>query len=110
SRYGGIVLQDLWYDAAGAAPVIGSRGQTTQMGWKHFGYTTRVPFGVGLGIIPWNAGLFTFMIKAAYALAAGNTIVIKPSKPASVASIRYVAIISKVLPLGSENVTSSKGG
>src|SRR5699024_5627958 len=43
SRYGGIVLQDLWYDAAGAAPVIGSRGQTTQMGWNHFGYTTRVP-------------------------------------------------------------------
>lgn len=110
SRYGGIVLQDLWYDAAGAAPVIGSRGQTTQMGWNHFGYTTRVPFGVVLGIIPWNAGLFTFTIKAAYALAAGNTIVIKPSEQASVASLRYGEILSKVLPPGVVNVISGLGG
>ena len=109
SRYSGIVLQHLWHDAAGAAPIIGSQGRTVQMGMQNFGYTLRVPYGVVLGIIPWNAGLFTFTIKAAYALAAGNTIIIKPSEQASVASLRYGEILSEVLPPGVVNVISGLG-
>lgn len=109
SGYAGIILQKLWYDAAGAAPIVGSQGKTTQMGMGNFGYTLRVPYGVVLGIIPWNAGLFTFTIKAAYALAAGNTVIIKPSEQASVALLRYGEILSKVLPPGVVNVISGLG-
>src|SRR5699024_9009734 len=59
--------------------------------------------------IQWNEGLITFNIKAAYDLAAGNTIVIKPSEQASGASLRYGEILSKVLPPGVVNVISGLG-
>jgi aldehyde dehydrogenase (NAD+) len=40
----------------------------------------RVPFGV-VGVIgPWNYPIFTPMGSIAYALAAGNTVVFKPSE------------------------------
>lgn len=108
-QYLTIVLKQLWYDAAGAASLVGSQGQTVQMGSGTFGYTLREPLGVVLGILPWNAPLFTFTIKAAYALAAGNTVVIKPSEHAAVASLRYGEILSEILPAGVINVISGLG-
>src|SRR5699024_1217218 len=108
-RYTGIVLKQIWHDAAGAAPIVGSQGKTTQMGMGNFGYTLRVPYGGVLGIIPWNAGLFTFTMKAAYALAAGNTVIIKPSEHAAVASLRYGEILAEYLPPGVVNVISGLG-
>lgn len=108
-QYLSIVLKQLWYDAAGAAALVGSQGKTVQMGTDNFGYTLRRPFGVVLGILPWNAPLFTFTIKAAYALAAGNTVIIKPSEHAAVASLRYGELLSKILPPGVINVISGLG-
>src|SRR5699024_11904496 len=61
------VLRQIWYDAAGAAPLVGGQGRTVQMGTDNFGFTLRKPYGVVLGILPSNAPLFTFTIKAAYA-------------------------------------------
>src|SRR5699024_10668275 len=69
----------------------------------------RVPYGVVLGILPWNAGLFSFTIKAAYALAAGNTVVMKPSELAAAASLRYGEILASILPPGVVNVISGLG-
>lgn len=108
-QYLTIVLKQLWYDAAGAASLVGSQGKTAQLGSGSFGYTLREPLGVVLAILPWNAPLFTFTIKAAYALAAGNTVVIKPSEHAAVASLRYGEILSKILPPGVINVISGLG-
>ncbi|GGJ73941.1 aldehyde dehydrogenase family protein [Virgibacillus salexigens] len=108
-QYLTIVLKQIWYDAAGSASLIGGKGETVQLGTSSFGYTLREPFGVVLGILPWNAPLFTFTIKAAYALAAGNTVVIKPSEHAAVASLRYGEILAEVLPLGVINVISGLG-
>lgn len=102
------VLKQIWYDAAGAANVA-SRGETIPLGPTSFGYTIREPLGVVLGIIPWNAPLFTFTLKAAYALAAGNTVIIKPSELAAVGSLRYGEIISEILPPGVLNVISGLG-
>lgn len=101
-------LTSIWYDAAGATS-IGSRGETTQLGPGTVGYTLREPLGVVVGIIPWNAPLFTFSIKAAYALAAGNTVIIKPSELAAVSSLRLGEIIQKILPPGVLNVISGYG-
>ncbi|GAB4074006.1 hypothetical protein GCM10028778_15090 [Barrientosiimonas marina] len=53
--------------------------------------------------------MFTFTIKAAYALAAGNTVIIKPSELAAVASLRYGEILSDILPPGVINVISGLG-
>lgn len=108
-QYLNMVLQQIWYDAAGAAPIVGGQGKTVQMGAGNFGYTRRVPYGVVLGILPWNAGLFSFTIKAAYALAAGNTVVIKPSELAAAASLRYGEILADILPPGVVNVVSGLG-
>ncbi|MFP7296475.1 aldehyde dehydrogenase family protein [Neobacillus niacini] len=102
------VLTQIWYDAAGAASVA-SRGETIPLGPTSFGYTIREPLGVVLGIIPWNSPLFTFTIKAAYALAAGNTVIIKPSELAAVSSLRYGELLSKILPPGVLNVISGLG-
>lgn len=81
------VLRQLWQDAAGAAAAA-ARGETVQISPTSLGYTIREPLGVVVGIIPWNSPLFTFTIKAAYALAAGNTVIIKPSEAAAVSSLR----------------------
>ncbi|WP_026575799.1 aldehyde dehydrogenase family protein [Bacillus sp. UNC438CL73TsuS30] len=102
------VLTSIWHDAAGAAAVA-SRGETVQLDSKSFGYTLREPLGVVVGILPWNAPLFTFTIKAAYALAAGNTVIIKPSELASVSSLRYGEILNTILPPGVLNVVSGDG-
>lgn len=101
-------LTSIWYDAAGATS-LGSRGETTQLGSSTVGYTLREPLGVVVGIIPWNSPLFTFTIKAAYALAAGNTVIIKPSELAAVSSLRYGEIMQEILPPGVLNVISGYG-
>ena len=109
-RYLAIVLKQIWHDAAGSAATLGSQGRTVQMTVPgNFGFTVRKPYGVVVGILPWNAPLFTFTIKAAYALAAGNTVVIKPSESAAAASLRYGELIAKILPPGVLNVISGSG-
>ncbi|WP_154663497.1 aldehyde dehydrogenase family protein [Neobacillus dielmonensis] len=109
SIYGLIpVLKQIWYDAAGAATVA-CKGETVPLGPTSFGYTIREPLGVVLGIIPWNAPLFTFTVKAAYALAAGNTVIIKPSELAAVGPLRYGEILAEILPPGVLNVISGLG-
>lgn len=102
------VLKQLWADAAGATAVA-SRGETVPVGPTSFGYTLREPLGVVVGIAPWNAPLFTFTIKAAYALAAGNTVVIKPSEQAAVSSLRYAELLNEILPPGVVNVVCGSG-
>ncbi len=102
------ILTSIWYDAAGATS-LGSRGETTQLGPSAMGYTMREPLGVVVGIIPWNSPLFTFTMKAAYALAAGNTVIIKPSELAAVSSLRYAELMQEILPQGVLNVISGYG-
>lgn len=62
---------------AGAVSVFG--GQTLPVARGGFDFTLREPLGVAAAIVPWN---FPFPIacwKAAPALAAGNTVVLKPA-------------------------------
>lgn len=109
TKYGLIpVLVGMWHDAASAA-ILGSKGETVQLGKKTVGYTIREPYGVVVGIIPWNSALWTFTIKAAYALAGGNTVIIKPSELAAAAPLRYGEIIQSILPPGVLNVISGTG-
>lgn len=103
------VLKQIWYDAAGVAFAIGSQGRTVQLEEGSFGYTLRKPYGVVVGILPWNAPLFSFTIKAAYSIAAGNTAIMKPSEDATVGSLRYGELLSKILPKGVVNVISGSG-
>jgi acyl-CoA reductase-like NAD-dependent aldehyde dehydrogenase len=59
------------------------------------------PLGVVAAIVPWNSALYVAAMKAAPALAAGNTIVFKPSPDVPLAALRLGEILREVFPAGS---------
>jgi len=71
------------------------------------GYTSSVrrePLGVVAQITPWNYPLMMAIWKVAPALAAGNTIVIKPADTTPWSTMRLVELAQEVLPPGVLNV------
>ncbi|KFY72131.1 hypothetical protein V499_07702 [Pseudogymnoascus sp. VKM F-103] len=72
--------------------------------------TLRQPFGVVAAIIPWNVPLIAFAGKAAPALAAGNTVVLKSSEKAPLTSLKLAGLaIEAGFPPGVLNVLSGHG-
>lgn len=68
-------------------------------------YTLREPLGVVGIITPWNSPLYLTLFYAAPALAAGNTVVIKPSEVASGGVLEFAALAESVgFPPGVLNV------
>jgi len=76
-----------------------------------FGYTRREPFGVVAAIVPWNFPLALACTKCAPALAAGNSVVLKPSSisPRSALELGRIALDAG-LPPGALNVITGPGG
>ena len=72
-------------------------------------YTIREPLGVVGAIIPWNSPLITSANKLAPALAAGNTVVMKPSEFASASVVELALALTEILPAGVVNVVSGFG-
>jgi acyl-CoA reductase-like NAD-dependent aldehyde dehydrogenase len=72
-------------------------------------YTVREPLGVVAALIPWNSPLITLANKVAPALAAGNTLVIKPSEYASASVLEFVAMVQDHVPAGTLNVVTGFG-
>ncbi|TRW45817.1 aldehyde dehydrogenase family protein [Georgenia yuyongxinii] len=62
--------------------------------------TVREPFGVVAGIIPFNWPPIHLGGKVAPALAAGNTVVLKPGEQAPLTILRMVEILDDILPGG----------
>ena len=60
-----------------------------------FAFTRREPIGVVACIVPWNSPLLLLTWKLAAALAAGNTVVIKPSEHASASTLAFVELFEK---------------
>src|SRR5881392_3623523 len=75
----------------------------------HMVLTLREPVGVVGAVIPWNAPLVLFAQKVAPALAAGCTVVLKPSEYATFAVLRLAQLINGVLPGGVLNVVTGPG-
>jgi len=67
------------------------------------------PIGVVGQIIPWNFPLLMAAWKIAPALAAGNCIVIKPSKETSISLVELGRILNDVLPAGVVNILTGSG-
>ncbi|WP_460415653.1 aldehyde dehydrogenase [Pseudomonas sp. microsymbiont 2] len=75
-----------------------------------FAYTVHEPIGVVAGIIPWNSPLYLTAIKLAPALAAGNTIVLKPSEHASATILELARLALEAgFPAGVVNVVTGYG-
>ncbi|MFA5200014.1 MAG: aldehyde dehydrogenase family protein [Candidatus Omnitrophota bacterium] len=70
----------------------------------------REPMGVVLLIIPWNYPLLIACWKLAQALAAGNTVILKPSSLTPLSVLELAKIIHKIgLPPGVLNVINGSG-
>lgn len=75
-----------------------------------FAYTRYEPIGVVAAITAWNSPLMLATWKMAPALAAGNTIVLKPSEHASASSLALAKLIEEAgFPPGVVNVVTGFG-
>src|SRR5690606_4560061 len=73
-------------------------------------YTLRAPLGVVATISPWNLPLYLFTWKIAPALAAGNTVVAKPSEITPVTAAMLATLSAEAgLPAGVLNVVHGRG-
>ena len=76
-----------------------------------FNYTREEPLGVIAAITPWNSPLLLATWKLAPALAAGNTIVWKPSEFSSVSALVFSRLFKEAgFPDGVVNVVTGFGG
>jgi aldehyde dehydrogenase len=67
---------------------------------------TRKPMGVAAVIVPWNAPVLLTAYAVAPALAAGNTVVVKPSSEAPLAVMDFLQQLERHLPAGALNVVT----
>ena len=89
---------------AGATPPV------SPLVGEAFAYTRREPLGVVGAIIPWNFPLLIGSWKLAPALAAGNTVVLKPSALTSLTAVRLAGLALEAgIPPGVLNVVTGYG-
>ncbi|MEP7349390.1 MAG: aldehyde dehydrogenase family protein [Sphingorhabdus sp.] len=79
SQHGAIAYEWFAYYAGWADKLTGEVSASFSHG-RDFAYSLAEPFGVIGAIIPWNGPLHSIGMKAAPILAAGNTLVLKPSE------------------------------
>jgi acyl-CoA reductase-like NAD-dependent aldehyde dehydrogenase len=73
-------------------------------------YTVREPLGVVAIIMPWNSPMFLAAMAVAPALAAGNTVVVKPSEVTSTSVVEVARLATEVgFPPGVFNVITGLG-
>lgn len=73
-------------------------------------YEVRTPVGVCALLIAWNSPMQLLANKLAPALAAGNTVVVKPSEYASVSILEFARLVESAgFPPGVVNIVSGKG-
>jgi betaine-aldehyde dehydrogenase len=88
---------------AGAARVLEGKAAGEYLK-GHTSWIRREPIGVVGQVTPWNYPLLMAVWKIAPALAAGNTVVLKPSDTTPETTLRLAEIASEFLPAGTLNV------
>jgi betaine-aldehyde dehydrogenase len=93
---------------AGAARCLEGRAAGEYMeGYTSF--TRREAVGVIGQITPWNYPLMMAIWKIAPALAAGNTVVLKPAETTPMTTVRFAELVGEILPKGVLNVVTGRG-
>jgi aldehyde dehydrogenase (NAD+) len=93
---------------AGAADKI--HGETVEISPASLNYVRREPIGVVGIIIPWNSPMAVFAAKVGAALAAGNTVVVKPAETASSSVLWAAELFAEAgFPPGVVNVVAGLG-
>ena len=100
---------ECWYYYAGMADKL--EGMSVPIGKPNVtAFTTREPIGVVAAITAWNSPLWFIAVKCAPALAAGCSVVVKPSEFASVGSLEFAALAAEAgIPAGVFNVVTGLG-
>ena len=75
----------------------------------HLSVIIREPLGVIGVVTPWNYPLLMAAWKLAPILAAGNTVVIKPSEQTPLTTLKFAELIADLLPDGVLNVVTGYG-
>ncbi|BEV71522.1 MULTISPECIES: gamma-aminobutyraldehyde dehydrogenase [unclassified Paludibacterium] len=75
----------------------------------HTSMIRRDPLGVVASIAPWNYPLMMAAWKMAPALAAGNTVVLKPSEQTPLSTLKLAEYCANILPPGVFNVVLGRG-
>jgi len=88
---------------AGAARVLEGKSAGEYMA-GHTSYVRREPIGVCAQVTPWNYPLMMAVWKIAPALAAGNTVVLKPSDTTPMSTLLLAEIAAECFPAGVFNV------
>ena len=111
------LVHGLEFYAGLASKVRGSHVPLPQKG--AYGMVVRQPIGVCAGIVPWNFPLTLMGTKVGPALAAGNTIIVKPASTTPLATVRVIELIAqatfgegkaqKTLPKGTVQVVTGPG-
>lgn len=90
---------------AGWADKITSEVTSTLTADGEFGYTMRQPYGVVGIIITWNGPLISLAMKIPPAIAAGNTVVVKPSELTPFTAERFAELVAEAgFPPGVINI------
>lgn len=85
-------------------------GRSFQVGDEFVNYTVHKPVGVTGLIMPWNAPLMLTTWRLAPALAAGNTVVVKPAEWAPLSTTLLASVLEEAgLPSGVFNVVNGFG-
>jgi betaine-aldehyde dehydrogenase len=88
------------------------KGETIPVGHGFLDYTIREPLGVVARVIAYNHPIMFATMRCAAPLAAGNTLVLKPSEQAPLSALRLAELLeeSKVLPTGVINIVTGGRG
>jgi betaine-aldehyde dehydrogenase len=93
---------------AGAARTLEGRAAGEYMeGYTSF--TRREAVGVIGQVTPWNYPLMMAIWKFAPALAAGNTVVLKPAETTPITTLRLAELVADILPKGVLNIVTGPG-
>jgi betaine-aldehyde dehydrogenase len=97
------VLIDQLRFFAGAARMLEGKSAGEYLA-GHTSYVRREPIGVVGQITPWNYPMMMAIWKFAPAIAAGNTVVLKPAETTPVTTVMLAELAAEVLPPGVLNV------
>ncbi|MGP4019610.1 aldehyde dehydrogenase family protein [Saccharopolyspora sp. 5N708] len=104
------VAADVFDHHAGWIDKAGGETLPPYQGGDHLAMTFREPVGVVAAVLPWNAPFLLFAQKVAPALAAGCTVVVKPSEYATFSVLRMVELLQEAgIPDGVVNVVTGPG-
>lgn len=105
AQYGAAIAAE-WIDYyAGWADRIESRINSTVTAHGELGYTLAEPYGVIGCIITWNGPLISLGMKVAPALAAGNSVVVKPSEMTPYSGELFMKLVAQAgIPPGVVNM------